>query len=528
LRGVVGYPARLVKPVYLLLCVLGGVVLGVAGVMGVNALTDRATAASGQPRARTQQAAAAAAEPAPEAAAPAPPEARLDHDHEHEHDAEPRYIVVGGGATPEYTEVSLEQDTRLATQSLPGPGLTLFAGGQGSVSVRLLAPPVRNESLLAQLGAIFDPRPNRDSRYRATTLNAQPATLTNFETSMALAMSTTKEPLLVYIAMHGLQGSEARDNYFELWGGDSVTVAQLDELTAGAKRPVRFVIASCYSGGFAELAFTHAEAQRGPTTQQRCGLFAGTWDRQTSGCDPNPDRRAQEGYSLHMLHALRGEDRAGKALPRNQLDLDGDGKISLLEAHTRARIASTSIDVPTTTSERYLREVVKTPAPPQWKLLPEDAAVVKQLGARLGLLDAAAVDKRYQELSAKLDELQPELDAADEEQDHARSQLGAELLARWPVLGDSFHDEFASALERDSAAISGVLRDSRYAQRFKEARTQADALGSRANTLDAQEAVVLRLVRAYETAGLASALAARGGEDYARYQALLACERGVP
>ena len=161
-------------------------------------------------------------------------------------------------------------------------------------------------------------------------------------------------------------------------------------------------------------------------------------------------------------------------------------------------------------------------------VMPEEAAVVKQLGARLGLLDAEAVDKRYQELSAKLDALQPELDSADEELDHARSQLGAELLARWPVLGDSYHDEFASTLQRDSAAISGVLSDSRYAQRYKEARAQADALGGRANTLDAQEAVVLRLVRAYETAGLASALAARGGEDYRRYQALLACERGVP
>ena len=443
-------------------------------------------------------------------------------------EGEPRYIVVGGGSTPEYTEVSLEQDTQLAMQVLPGPGLTLFAGGQGSASVRLLAPSAREESLLSKLGAIFDPRNARDSRYRTTDLNAQPATLSNFETSLALASASSKQPLLVYIATHGLQGNEPRDNFVELWSGESLNVAQLDELTASAKRPVRFVIASCYSGGFAELAFAHADPQRGATPLPRCGLFAGTWDRQTSGCDPNPDRRVQEGYSLHLLHALRGEDRAGKTLPRAQLDLDGDGKISLLEAHTRARIASHSIDVPTTTSERYLREVVKTPAPPQWKLLPEDAAVVKQLGAKLGLGDAAAVEQRYLELTSKLDALQPELDAGDEELDRARSQLGAELLARWPVLSDAYHDEFASTLQRDAAAIGGVLRSSRHAQRYNEARSEAEAISARANTLDAQEAVVLRLVRAYETAGLAAALAARGGDQYARYQTLLACERGVP
>lgn len=485
-----------------------------AVLLGVYALKGRAAPTPAE-RARTSRGLPSAA---------APQETGPQRDQE----GEPRYIVVGGGATPEYTEVSLEQDTQLAMQVLPGPGLTLFAGGQGSSSVRLLAAPARAESLLAQLGAIFDPRSARDSRYRPTTLNAQPATLSNFETSLALATASSKQPLLVYIATHGLQGSEPRDNFVELWGSESLNVAQLDELTANAKRPVRFVIASCYSGGFAELAFTHAEAERGATTLQRCGLFAGTWDRQTSGCDPNPDRRAQEGYSLHLLHALRGEDRSGKPLPRNLLDLDGDGKIGLLEAHTRARIVSHSIDVPTTTSERYLREVIKTPAAPQWKLLPEDAAVVKQLGAKLGLADAAAVERRYQELSGKLDALQPELDAADEELDHTRAQLGAELLARWPVLADAYHDEFASTLQRDAAAISGVLRDSRFAQRYHEARASADAISARTNTLDAQEAVVLRLVRAYETAGLASALAARGGDAFARYQALLACERGVP
>jgi hypothetical protein len=513
MSGQLGYGSLLVRPVFLLLFVVGCVLLGLYALKGRAAPTPPRSAARGV-QAPVQ---------APEKAAPTPPAAAA-----RDAEGEPRYIIVGGGSTPEYTEVSLEQDTELATQALPAPGLVLFAGGQGSSSVRLMAPAKSDESLLAQLGAIFDPRNGRDSRYRATTLNAQPATLSNFETSLALAGGPSAVPLLVYIATHGLQGNEARDNYVELWGGDSVNVAQLDELTSAAKRPVRFVIASCYSGGFAELAFTHAEAQRGATTQQRCGLFAGTWDRQTSGCDPNPDRRAQEGYSLHLLHALRGEDRAGKPLPRAQLDLDGDGKISLLEAHTRARIASHSIDVPTTTSERFLREVVKTPATPQWKLLPEDAAVVKQLGARLGLSDATAVERRYQELTNKLDALQPELDGADEELDRARSQLGAELLARWPVLADAYHDEFASTLQRESAAIRGVLRESRFAHRYTEARAAADAVGTRANALDAQEAVVLRLVRAYETAGLAAALAARGGEAYARYQALLACERGAP
>ena len=483
------------------------------------ALTGRAAPTAGERKPQTLVVAPPSSAPEKgQATAPTQPSAA---------DAELRYLLVGGGATPEFTEISLEQDLELASKVLHGPGLVLFAGGEGSESVRVQAPKPPQPSLLARLGELFDPRGGRASRYQRTRLSAQTASASNFETSFSLAASAGKVPLVVYIAAHGLQGTEARDNYVELWGGEPISVVQLAEMSAAAPRPVRFVIASCYSGGFAELAFEKADAQQGPTKTARCGLFAGTWDRQTSGCDPNPDRRAQEGYSLHLLHALRGEDRDGKPLPLRTLDLDGDGKISLLEAHTRARIASHSIDVPTTTSERYLREVVRTPAALNHKLSPEDAAVIKQLGARLGLTTESAVNKRYKELSDRLDALQEELDAADDELEQTRGSLGAQLLARWPVLSDAYHAEFAASLARDAQAIEQVLEHSHPAQRYREARAHSEALGVRASELDPQEAEVLRLVRAYETLGLASALAARGGEDYVHYRSLLACERSV-
>jgi hypothetical protein len=117
-------------------------------------------------------------------------------------------------------------------------------------------------------------------------------------------------------------------------------------------RPVRVVLTSCFSGGFAELAFAGADAGKRELAAGRCGLFAATAEREASGCDPNPDRAAQEGYGLHFLQALQGRDRAGAVAA---IDLDGDGKVSLLEAHARARIASAGIDVPTSTSERWLR-----------------------------------------------------------------------------------------------------------------------------------------------------------------------------
>src|SRR5947207_10255973 len=46
------------------------------------------------------------------------------------------FIAVGGGPTPESTEISLEQDIELVERTLPDPGAVLFAGGKGSVVVR--------------------------------------------------------------------------------------------------------------------------------------------------------------------------------------------------------------------------------------------------------------------------------------------------------------------------------------------------------------------------------------------------------
>src|SRR5262252_9494564 len=285
------------------------------------------------------------------------------------------------------------------------------------------------------------------------------------------------------------------------------------------------LVASCYSGGFGDLAFQGADPAKGPARAPRCGVFAGPWDRQTSGCDPNPDRGAQEGYSVHVLHALVGQDRNGKQLPVAELDYDGDGRIGLLEAHTRARIASSSIDVPTTTSERFLREVEHRRGNPSAAGLPEDAAVVAQLGARLSLPTRARAEQRWKELNAKLDGLDERLDAADAVRERALSKLAGELLGRWPVLDDPYHGEFANVVQKNAKAITQVLDKSPEALELNEADAQVEALDAQLRELEPEEAIVLRLLRAYETMSLAAALKARGGANYQYYRALLECER---
>lgn len=439
-----------------------------------------------------------------------------------------RFLVVGGGATPESTEVSLEQDVDLVRQTLPGPGAVLFAGGSSSKSVRELDPSPRGDSVLAEVGELFSPRVGRTSRYRAPRLHAERATLSAVEGRLRAELAEGENPFLLYVAAHGDQGSTARENSIALWGGRALTVARLAELSDVSPRPFRLVATSCYSGGFAELAWSHADEKEGASARKRCGLFAGTWDRQTSGCDANPDRRAQESYGLHFIHALGRTDRTGSSLAPADVDFDHDGTVGLLDAHTRARIAAVSLDVPTTTSERYLRAVEKTSAPPDLMLLPEDGAVVERLGAALGLREEPAVDKRWTELETELDDLSNDLDRANDDVDDAAAELSAALLERWPVLDDPYHPEFSSTFAENRGAIAKLLDHSPEAKRLSDARRVADAADDAMSEKEVLEARLLRLKRAWETLHLGSALLHRSGAEKDHYAALLACERAAP
>ncbi|HTV24647.1 MAG TPA: hypothetical protein VMG12_38410 [Polyangiaceae bacterium] len=440
-----------------------------------------------------------------------------------------RFLAIGGGPTPESNEVSLEQDIDLVRRALPAPGLVLFAGGSGSPSVRELEPNPKGDPVRTALGDLFAPRSGRQSRYRAPSFAAERATLENVQTRLSSALAEGDGPLLVYIAAHGDQGTDAKSNAVALWGGHALSVSALAELHEHHRRPLRLIATSCFSGGFGELAFAAADASgHHPSPVPRCGLFAGTADRETSGCDPNPNRRAQESYGLHLAHALAGTRRDGSRLEPGVADYDHDGKIGLLDAHTFARIEAVSFDVPTTTSERWLREVEAGSAPIDRRLLPEDAAVIDRLEAAIGTRGEDAVRARWSELDQKLAALEASIDRAEDELTDRVADEATRLLERWPVLDDPYHPEFEATFHEHRAAIEQLLTSSPEARSRAQTDHHLHALYDQLDTISVQEARVLRVTRAYETLHKAAALMKRGGPAAKYYATLLACERAVP
>lgn len=438
-----------------------------------------------------------------------------------------RWVAAGGGPTPELNQVSIEADLALAREVLgAGSGLLLFAGGPETRAVQVRAP-VR-EGLMQRLGAIFSPRGGRDATYRTTTARPDGAATADGILD-AVESLVTGEPLLLLMG-HGERGNGPRDAALLTWGDEVIGPADLAQVLDAAppSRRIRVIVTSCYSGGFAELVFKGADPGAGPAEGDRCGLFASTWDAEASGCDPDPDRRNHDGYALHLLNALRGRDRAGE-LPDTTLDLDGDGRISLLEAHTRARVAMRSLGVPTTTSERWLRAEAPESGPQAEVALPEEDAVVRALAERLDLTGREGeARRRHRDLRAGIEAARRAVDEAEREEQAAFRRAAGRLLSRWPVLDDPWHPEFPATLTKDGAAIAEALDSWPELLALREAATALDRAGAAMDTLELRASPYERLARAAENRAMARRLAAKGGPGWERYQRLLACERSAP
>ncbi|MBX3248156.1 MAG: hypothetical protein KF901_13335, partial [Myxococcales bacterium] len=260
----------------------------------------------------------------------------------------PRWVAMVGGSEPSSTQVSLAQDAAALRRALGEGGALLFGGGsRGLVQVR---DEDADPSLRARLAEIFDPR-DRQVRYVMGPEADGPASAPAFFATMS-ALRSDDGPLTFVLAGHGEGGDIPADSVFYLWGGELLGVFDLAAELDALARPMRLVVTSCFGGGFADAMFVEARAN-GPLAEPlRCGVFATRFDHEASGCDPDPRRGVHEGYALHFWPALRGEDPRGARL--EGVDLDGDGRVSLLEAHTHARVVSRSLDVPVTTSERWL------------------------------------------------------------------------------------------------------------------------------------------------------------------------------
>lgn len=445
-------------------------------------------------------------------------------------DPQTRLLVLGGGGEPDSTEVQLEADVRLATETYAGRSLVLFAGGSERATVRELAGSPGGDPLFEALSQLFLGR-EHGSSLRAPRIPVDaPATYENLMRSLDELLLVRGQPLTFLVATHGTQAEDPMDGAAVLWGNEGLFVRDLVDLLGqpSTARPVRMVVASCFGGAFGAIGSIEARGEE--PLAMHCGVFATDANHLASGCDPDPNRARHEGYLLHYLAALRGRTSGGIELAG--IDLDQDGRISMLEAHTRARLASDSFDVPSTSSESFVRDTVAA-LEIAWQTVPpatlvDDAAVVAALSQRLQIPNEAVANAASMSVGQSLDEREEGLADAEALRDIAWNRLRVALLERWPWLEDAYHVAWAEHVAEERRPIEAMLTRSALAIAYREAEADAAALAEELDELRIRDAMLQRLVRAYELPRMVAALHQQDEARYRRFLALRACEGHVP
>lgn len=437
------------------------------------------------------------------------------------------HVVVGGGPTPELNQVSIEQDTELLASSLPADTtLVLFGAGANSPSVQVLDAERRGDVLEQTLADFLGARGGREAHYRAATLSSNgPATERAVREGLGLAFSGDPGPRALFFVGHGDRGDTRKNNAFFLWGEESLTVTELAAfLEAHPSHETAVVMTSCFSGGFADLIFSQADFTKPLAEHLGCGLFATTWDREASGCDPNPDRAAQDGYSVALFEAISGRTREGAELDDAAIDFDGDRAISLAEAHTYAAIVSGSLDIPVRTSERLLEIAAPMRGPRLAVALPETRALLAALLDGLELAGAEDAEVALRQLAETRARLDAQLAERRTEEERAYRDAVYALLARYPVLDDPWHPDYAETLEAHREDLEHFFDSDARLAAWTSLHDRLASLEAQRSDLDAQEAPLARIVHASRTIERAERLAASRSPALRRFDELRHCE----
>jgi hypothetical protein len=300
-------------------------------------------------------------------------------------DAADHFLTIGGGPNPQNNQVSLERNVLFLQRTLAGirgdqpPHAIFFADGkspQRDLQFRDHHSPVGEaDRWMARLWGDED---DLNLSYRSSEIPgvSGPARLAFLEQHFQqLAQRLGQgDRLIIYVSGHGGgasdtyryefdyerggRSSESANRYntsIHLWNDEEQRVDAfcnwLDQFRPDVE--VVLVMVQCYAGGFGHAIFHQADQRLGLSPRPRCGFFSQRHDRPSAGCTPEIDEADYQEYSSFFWAAIGGQTRSGDHV--DSADYDGDGQVSMAEAHAYAVITSDTIDIPVRTSDYFLR-----------------------------------------------------------------------------------------------------------------------------------------------------------------------------
>lgn len=346
------------------------------------------------------------------------------------------------------------------------------------------------------------------------------------------AATRPADELLVIYNGHGdFNHDDPRDNYLRLWGGERLSVSELDEIfdQAPAASTIRFIFPQDYSGAFARLVYDNPHADK-PAIQNRCGFLAQSSRQSSEGYEFSGDEEAPRDYITYFFAPLAGMTRSGEALP-NEPDLNQDGRLSYREAHLYALRNAQSRDRPRSTSEAFLEEW--EPWYLRWDTLTENRdsyywRLARELAERNSLnLDGQVLRQRGDVLRQQRRQVLDEQTSVNTEADKLKAQLQAEMRKRWPELFHPYSGAYRQVISQELAAINEAITGDRRYPMLVRAQDALLQLEQDARSYEGRIAEVERIIRYKRLARLEMQFERyANAEERSAYSRILSCENG--
>lgn len=494
--------------------------------------------------------------------------------------AEDHFLVIAGGYRAASNQVSLEKNVRFFREVhgevAPKAELSdYFASGNAAI------PSVQFEPLDASvpdanelMASLFGSTRYLKLEYRAHELGEVAGTTSR--ANLARWFDTRGKEmkpgdrLFVYVTAHGgksREKSRPENTRILLWNQQDFDVKglqkELVKLPEGVS--VVMIMAQCYAGGFAHSVFEGTDPDGGIVPRPIGGFFATVASRQAAGCTAEINEENYDEFSSHFWAAIRGRDRLGREV--ESADYDGDGIVSLDEAHAYTVLVSRNIDIPIKVSGAFLRErsrfageeksgdakgggdaKPKDPDGGGTEGKPEllerrigfskvlelagaaDREVLEVLSEDLGLTGEdryEQAEKKAEEIETQRSELLQEYNGKKGAYDGHRNAIRNDLYGRWPGLANVLTEESVRLLTDDAGAFVDAVKGHARFGPWKEVEEEREGFKDERFDLELQWVRHIRFQRTHNNVVLAENLRRLGSEeDLGRFRLIREVERG--
>ncbi|MDX1925023.1 MAG: hypothetical protein SFV81_00815 [Pirellulaceae bacterium] len=485
------------------------------------------------------------------------------------------FLTIAGGYAPQGNQASLEANVLffqrlLSTKQLSGTHKVYFADGfDGGHDLQVLR---RKDSLptpaIKALSDIFRLPTDEELVYRNHQVPNISGGIRSADIREGLKLIGTQlspgDRLFVYVTAHGgaARGRDSVNTSITCWGNKPLAMTEFSGWLDALPKDITVisVMAQCYCGGFANTIFAAGDEEEGFAENLRCGFFAQQADLPAAGC--RPDVENDEEYSSYFWGAFLGSSRTGKAV--GAVDCNGDGRVSLAEAHAYAVLASETTDIPLRSSETILRkfsriagyeldprrtrdeetdEANEAATPESEARLvyltgtvyeiaargqPEQTRIIVGLAEKLGVPIASEVGEVMKRYESQRDEFRNSRGSRRPRGFSARRKVQAAVIEKWPELEDPKKWPNADVLkpENQAAFLAELEQLEGYADAVKSIEDRAKAREA-AIAAELKQVKFRRLIQQLENVVLAQNIAAVAEADVVdHYRKVVAAEEG--